>query len=437
MRRTVSRKATVGCLAGLGCLMVFGAPVRSQKIAPAIDIFSGERVTTVGLRLGGWGSGRAVEDSTHKYAGDVSIRIETNGYYSGGRIILPQPKDITAQKNDGFGMIEFAARFVPGTLKQKRESQRGSQGGAGGLGGLGGGPGGVGGIGGLGGVGGVGGIGGSGTRGTGGNSGPGGISGNFGGPGLGPGGASGFGAGTGALGTSGNGNAGGGAFGPGGGGFGQGGFGAGSGFGPGGGSLDGGAGGGFGGGFGGQSQTLAPDTRKLKVVLQCAEGSFTASDFPLILNPAREDGWYSVAIPFVAFKGLSKARTATLQEVRIFSDTKDTFWVGELRTTSDEEPINVEPLDEDLEVSMGEAVDFTAIASSGLSPLHFSWDFDFSDGLQEDAVGPNAIWVFRKASREVQNNPGELQPYVVTLTVKDLGGAKRPVQRRTNVRVNP
>ena len=50
----------------------------------------------------------------------------------------------------------------------------------------------------------------------------------------------------------------------------------------------------------------------------------------------------AVAIPFVAFKGLDRAATAHVKEIRIFGDGKDTFWIGEIRTTTDDEPINVE-----------------------------------------------------------------------------------------------
>ena len=43
-------------------------------------------------------------------------------------------------------------------------------------------------------------------------------------------------------------------------------------------------------------------------------------------------------------------------------------WIGEIRPTSDDEPITVDPIDE-LEVSVGEAVEFRAAATGGISPL--------------------------------------------------------------------
>ena len=54
----------------------------------------------------------------------------------------------------------------------------------------------------------------------------------------------------------------------------------------------------------------------------------------------------------------------------------------------------------------------------------------------EDAMS-RVIHVFRKPSKDVPLSPGELQPYVVTLTVRDIGGAKKSVRRQANVIVNP
>lgn len=371
-------------LLGAAAVLVGTAPGNAQQFAPSKELYLGSSVLAEGIKLGGWGSGKAVEDRTTKSTGDSSIRVETNGYYAGARLEFERPKDITDQKNDPYGHLQFIVKFQPGTLKQKRQqlAQQRSQGGAGGFGS------------------------GSGDSGS-----------------LGPGGD--FGSGSG-FGDSGLGSSGGsGGFGPGG--FGPGGPGGEGGFGPG------------GEGYGmGQQQTLEPDTSKLKVILVCEEGSFVASNFPVVLLPASTQDWYSVAVPFVAFKGLDKTPTARLKEIRIFGDSKDTFWIGEIRTTADDEPIQVDSLDE-LEVSVGEAVDFNASATGGVSPLYYSWDFDLSDGIQEDAGGsnPNTTWVFRKPSKDVPGRPGELQPYVVTLTVRDLSGAKKPVRRQTNVIVNP
>jgi len=362
---------SVAAIALLGVSAVFCAvaPTHAQqkdqkdKEVKATDgLFNGGDLQTEGIQLGSWGSGKAQSDGAYRTIGERSIRIETNGYYAGGRMEFTKPRDITDVKNDPYAYLEFICRFQPGTLKKKDST---TPGGASGF------PGG-----------------------------PGGGLGGFGGPPPGFGGAGGRGGGMG----------GGGAF-------------------PGFPGAVGGAG-------SSSQEAISPDTSRIKVVLNCAEGSFVASNFPVVLNPAEQEGWFSVAIPFVAFKGLEKAPTAKIKEIRIFGDSKDTFWIGEIRTTTDDEPISVDALD-DLEVSKGEPVDLRAQATGGISPLQYTWDFDLSDGIQEDAFGPSVVHTFRKESPTAPGNQLEVQPYVVTVTVKDLSGAKKPVRRQAAVIVNP
>ncbi|MFN3648989.1 MAG: hypothetical protein ACK47B_05355 [Armatimonadota bacterium] len=356
-------------LAGAAGLVVCSAPGSAQGPL-GLDFYSGAPVQSSGLRLAAWGSGSAAEDRTYRTAGgEASIKVDTNGYYAGARLIYNQPRDITAAKNDPHNYLGMTVRFQPGRPKPQR--------GGGTYGGYPGGPGG----------------------GSGGSSGgpgyPGGGSGgSSGGPGY-PGGPGGY---------------------PGG---------------PGG--YPGGPG-----GFGDSSGSITPDTRKMKIILVCDEGSFVATNYPVQpLVPSGEDGWYSVAVPFVAFKGLPEAKTANLREIRVFGDNKDTFWIGDIKTIVDDEPITVDPL-ENLEVSVNEPVEFYATANGGLSPLKYQWDFNKADGIQEEDTGPVVVHTFRKPSEPVPGGSQyDLQPYVVTLTVQDVAGAKKKIVQTVDVIVNP
>ena len=116
-----------------------------------------------------------------------------------------------------------------------------------------------------------------------------------------------------------------------------------------------------------------------------------------------------------------------LRELRIFGDSPDTFNVGEIRTVTDTDPIVVEPLDEQV-VAAGDQVTFSATAEAGLSILRYSWNFGDSGDTLEDAVGRRVTHVFKKPSPENK-------PYVVTLTVTDLGGTKPPQTITTTVEV--
>jgi hypothetical protein len=351
---------------GTATLLTLTVPVGAQRAAPSVPLYEGGSLGQEGIELKAWGSGEARVDSAVRASGDSSIRVKTNGYYAGARLQFLAPKDITAQKGDPNGYMEFVIRFRPGVLKERLERQR--------------------------------------------NMGPGGSGGYPGGP---PGGGSTVGSDS-------------------------------SGAGPGlPGSQFGGSGGsGYPGGYPGGEQSLEPDTKKVKAVIVGDDGKqYVASNFPVTLLPAPntppEGGWFTVAIPFVAFKGLDEAKSVKVREIRFFGDTTDTFWIGEIKTTTDDEPITVDPLD-NLEVSKLDAVEFRATASGGISPLHYSWDFNKADGIQEDAVGQNVVHVFIKES---PTPPGgrdtDLQPYVVTLTVSDLGGAKKPIRQECDVIVNP
>jgi len=324
-----------GAVLGAAGILAMSPP--AQGFAPLAELYSGAPAAQNGMRLSGWGSGRAIEDRMAGSAGANSIKLETDGYFAGGRIVFDTPRDITEQKADPNGFLEFVMRFQPGRPKMNRTLGGSSDG-----------------------------YGGSSMGNSGGSSYP---------PGYG--------------GSSGDMSSGG-------------------------------------------QQALGPDTTKLKVQLICEEGQFIATNFPLRLTiPARTEGWFSVAIPFVAFKGLNKVDTARVKEIRFFGDTKDTFWIGEIRTTTDDEPITVDELDEQ-EVAVGDFVEFTVEATAGLSTLHYSWDFDAKNGIQEDATGPSVVHVYRNAGPN--STP---VTYDVTLTVTDVSGAKKSEVKRTKVVVNP
>src|SRR5262249_11468634 len=105
----------------------------------------------------------------------------------------------------------------------------------------------------------------------------------------------------------------------------------------------------------------------------------------------------------------------------------DTFFVGQITTVTDSDPISVEPLEEQV-VAVNDRVEFVGNAEGGIAGLKYSWDFDKRDGVQEDAVGARVYHTYTKASPENE-------PYVATLTVSDISGAKRPVSVETTVEV--
>jgi hypothetical protein len=172
---------------------------------------------------------------------------------------------------------------------------------------------------------------------------------------------------------------------------------------------------------------ITPDTQRLRVLMQFEGGTAVAEDQPLIRFPTSEPGWVRIAIPFTQFKGAPRMASYRLQEMRVFGDAPDTFFIGQITTQTDNDPISVEPLEEQV-VSVNDRVEFAGSAEGGISGLKYSWDFDKSDGIQEDSVGARVNHVYTKASPENK-------PYIVTLTVSDISGVKRPVSVETTVEV--
>src|SRR5262245_41170430 len=131
----------------------------------------------------------------------------------------------------------------------------------------------------------------------------------------------------------------------------------------------GGATGGTGGrgGIGGSGASVASGARFVKVKLIFTEGAVEAPSIPIVMRPSDTEGWSLVGVPFVAFKGIDRLKTFHLREVRVFTDAESEFIVGEIRTTTDDEPISIEPLDEEIIVAVNDSVEFNAIASAGIS----------------------------------------------------------------------
>jgi len=328
-------------IAALGAAALVAAAAGRAAAVPSITLYRGEPAAASGLQLSGWGSGEALDTSAEAFSGSNSIKLTTEGYYAGGRLIFQNPIDITPQFTDPFTFLELAVKFLNGQIR----------------------------------------VGPNGTTGGSDFSGPRGYGGP-GGPGGGPGGPGGL---PGGLGVPGD-------------------------------PSDPAA-----------ALLITPDTQRLRVLMQFEGGTAVAEDHPLIRFPTSEPGWVRVAIPFTQFKGAPRMASYRLQEMRIFGDAPDTFFIGQITTVTDNDPISVEPLEEQV-VSVNDRVEFVGSAEGGISGLKYSWDFDKSDGIQEDAVGARVNHVYTKASPENK-------PYIVTLTVSDISGAKRPVSVETTVEV--
>jgi hypothetical protein len=343
------RRATHGRWKGVSLALaavVLGGTV-SVVAAPSVALYRGEPSAAGGLQLGAWGSGEAVDTSGEAYSGSHSIKLTTDGYYAGGRIVFREPVDLTPQFTDPQTFLEMTVKFLPGQIRNRTGAASDYTGG--------------------------------GPAGYTGYGAPGGAPG---GPPAGYPGAAGGAPGLGGLDPS----------------------------------LDPSA-----------ALLITPDTQRLRVVLVFDGGVAVAEDHPLIRFPTSEPSWVRVAIPFTQFKGAPRMARYRLREMRVFGDATDTFFIGQISTITDNEPISVEPLEEQV-VSVNDRIEFVGVAEGGIAGLKYSWDFDKSDGIQEDAIGARVFHTYRRATPENR-------PYTVTLTVSDISGAKSPSSVEATVEV--
>jgi hypothetical protein len=352
-------------------------------------IFKGDRPSDTGLILSGWGSGDIRESGEAVYIGSTSLQVVTQSFYQGGRIALQQPISLGDFVSDPHAYLLFQVR-LPGGTGSLYTAGYGRGVGMGLPPGLG-----------VPGMPSTGRLGGAPT-GAGRAAGrAGGMQGRMGGPPVDPGvgappsmggvpGAPGVGSGRRSGGVTGG--------------------------------VPGIPGyGGYRGGYTAPTMTTRV-MKQMRVVVVTDEGKQYEAVAPFEPPITDQEGWFPIGIALGAFKGLSP--DAKIKEIRVFGDAYGVFYVGEIRVATDPTPITGDAGEEQI-VAANDLVRLEARASAGITPLKYSWDFDASDGIQEDAIGKVVTTRYRKA--------GE---YIVTLTVTDVFGLKKPFVATTKVTVN-
>ena len=135
-----------------------------------------------------------------------------------------------------------------------------------------------------------------------------------------------------------------------------------------------------------------------------------------------EAGWKVISFPISSLPGLSGS-DGTIKEVRIYGDTSGTIYIGKIGTVVDTTALMIEPIPEKT-VTANQKYRYSASAHGGATPLVYSWDWDESDGIQDESDGRSASHMYRKAG-----------DYKVTVTVIDPYGIKAPVSTKFNIHV--
>ncbi len=207
-----------------------------------------------------------------------------------------------------------------------------------------------------------------------------------------------------------------------------------SGPGRGGGQFNPGGSGGSGGAFGRIGQVETQQNRKienLRVVMVTSGGRALEFLLPLA-NASRENEWKILAIPLSAVPNLT-TDDAQIKEIRLFGDAPGSVHIGSIGVVEDPSPITLDTV-HDKTVQRLAKYQYLANANAGVTPLVYSWDWDGSDGIQDETEGRNVIHVFRKASVD---DAGKNTDFIVTVSVSDLYHIKAPVRTTFKVHVTP
>lgn len=131
---------------------------------------------------------------------------------------------------------------------------------------------------------------------------------------------------------------------------------------------------------------------------------------------AGAEQWVTIGVPLSILHFSAPGGGSPLQSITIAGDDYAVFYVGQIKVTQDTAPVTCFAGVDDASVARDTPITLRGTASGGYSVLNYSWDFDASDGIAEQATGMLATTQYAKGP----------QDYKVTLTVTDVDGLKKP-----------
>lgn len=162
--------------------------------------------------------------------------------------------------------------------------------------------------------------------------------------------------------------------------------------------------------------------QNLRLIFSTSDGLKSEIYFPI--SAASGAKWKSVAFPLKGVTGFERTNK-TVTQIHISGDATSTFYIAGLELVDDDVAITGELNTQRLDLALGDQVDLIAYGDGGATILKYEWDFDKSDGIQIEAEGQAVRRKFRKPGR-----------FVVTCTISDQYGIKKPLVLELNVKVN-
>lgn len=178
-------------------------------------------------------------------------------------------------------------------------------------------------------------------------------------------------------------------------------------------------------GMGRTQRSAETDLKSIRLLITTTDGKRSEAYVPVNPSGTSENNWLAVGVPLKAISGFDRTNKV-IKSIALAGDAPTTFFVGDIRVLSDSTPISGDPNVRDMNLALGDEVQLYGVGYAGATPLVYTWDFNDKDGIQEDAVGQVIKHKFR--------TPGKS---VITLTIKDKFGLKKPYSTTINVTVNP
>lgn len=162
--------------------------------------------------------------------------------------------------------------------------------------------------------------------------------------------------------------------------------------------------------------------RHLRLVLFTDKGQLIADDVPVGVFANDERGWTPVAVSLAQLKGPQGA--TQVRAVGVFSDESEVFYLGRIRLIEDKRPVEVTVKAEPLFANPDQVIAFTASLRGGPVAPIVSWDFDKSDGIQQQAFGLEVKYLYKTSG-----------DYQVTCTVTDRAKVRPPATAIVGIKV--
>ena len=166
-----------------------------------------------------------------------------------------------------------------------------------------------------------------------------------------------------------------------------------------------------------------PMVTKLRALLVTDKGQIDSGAIEILRAEDALEDWYTMLIPLAQFAGEGKDPEAKLEDIAIFGDVEEKFWIATVKIVSETDPLIADAGEQRI-VKVDEDVEFVAQEQKGSARVQYLWDFDDWDGIAEDSIGSKVKWTFTEAGF-----------YVVTLTVKDRTGRRLTRTAHVDVKV--